>query len=214
MFDIRIRRGSEEGRMDVLTARDALAKTDFEGSGDAVLVVAVGRFNREALAEIYRRHSGAVFGLARRVLGDQSMAEEVVQEVFLSLWRQPERYDPDRGTLRSYLLALTHGRSVDIVRSESARQRREERESRLRAESGYDLEREVLDLALADRVRDALSTLREEERQAIQLAYFGGHTYREVARMQGDPEGTVKTRIRMGLRNMRAVLQEAGFHES
>jgi RNA polymerase sigma-70 factor, ECF subfamily len=137
-----------------------------------------------------------------------------VQETFLALWRQPDRFDPDRGTLRSYMLALTHARSVDIVRSETARQRREERESRLRAESGYDLEREVLDLAMADRVRDALSSLREEERQAIQLAYFGGHTYREVARIQGDPEGTVKTRIRTGLRNMRAALQEAGFHES
>ena len=200
--------------MDILTARDADLVTDIEGSGDAVLVVAIGRYSRDALAELYRRHGGAVFGLARRVLGDQSMAEEIVQEVFLSLWRQPERFDPDRGSLRSYLLALTHGRSVDIVRSETARQRREERESMLRAESGYDVEREVLDLAMAERVRDALSTLREEERQAIQLAYFGGHTYREVARLQGDAEGTMKTRIRMGLRNMRAALQEAGFHES
>ena len=200
--------------METVSVRNAEFTIPSEESGDAALVVAVGRYNREALAEIYRRHSGAVFGLARRVLGDQSMAEEVVQEVFLTLWRQPERFDPDRGTLRSYLLALTHGRSVDIVRSETARQRREERESRLRAESGYDLEREVLDLAVADRVRGALSTLREEERQAIQLAYFGGHTYREVARIQGDPEGTVKTRIRMGLRNMRAALKEAGFHES
>jgi RNA polymerase sigma-70 factor (ECF subfamily) len=200
--------------METVSVRDVGHRSSFDESGDAVLVVAVGRYNRDALAEIYRRHSGAVFGLARRVLGDQSMAEEVVQEVFLTLWRQPERFDPDRGTLRSYLLALTHGRSVDIVRSETARQRREEREAKLHAESGYDLEREVLDLAMADRVRDALSTLREEERQAIHLAYFGGHTYREVARMQGDPEGTVKTRIRMGLRNMRAALQEAGFHES
>jgi RNA polymerase sigma-70 factor (ECF subfamily) len=200
--------------MDILSAQRAHVMTSFDATGDAALVVAVGRYNRDALAELYRRHGGAVFGLARRVLADQSMAEEVVQEVFLSVWRRPERFDPDRGTLRSYLLALTHGRSVDLVRAESARHRREGREARLRAESGYDLEREVLDLAMAGRVRDALSTLREEERQAIQLAYFGGHTYREVARLQGEPEGTVKTRIRMGLRNMRSALQEAGFHES
>lgn len=200
--------------MDILSAQRAPQMTSLDETGDAALVVAVGRYNRDALAELYRRHGGAVFGLARRVLGDQSLAEEVVQEIFLLLWRQPERFDPDRGSMRSYLLALTHGRSVDIVRSESARKRREERESHFRAESGYDLEREVLDLAMGERVREVLSSLREEERQAIELAYFGGHTYRDVARLQGEPEGTVKTRIRMGLRNMRSALQEAGFNES
>jgi RNA polymerase sigma-70 factor (ECF subfamily) len=187
--------------------------TRIEDTSDAALVVAVGRYNRDALAEIYRRHAGAVFGLARRVLVEQSLAEEVVQEVFLALWRRPERFDPDRGSLRSYLLAVAHGRSVDLVRAESSRARREEREGRLRAESGYDVEREVLDMAMAERIREALSTLRDEERRPIELAYFSGHTYREVARIQGEAEGTVKTRIRMGLNHIRAVLQEAGINE-
>jgi RNA polymerase sigma-70 factor, ECF subfamily len=181
--------------------------------GDAALVLAVARYHREGLAEAYRRHAGAVYGLARRITLDADRAEEVVQEVFLGLWREPERFDPDRGSLRSWLLAQAHGKSVDLVRSESSRKRREEREARLRAEAGYDIEREVWDLAVAERVRQAMGALREEERRAIQLAYFGGHTYREVARILGEPEGTVKARIRTGLGHMRARLTNAGVHE-
>jgi RNA polymerase sigma-70 factor, ECF subfamily len=180
----------------------------LEDTGDAALVVAVARYRREALAELYRRHAGAVLGLARRILTDQNLAE-----VFLGLWRAPERFDPDRGSLRSYLLAQAHGKSVDSVRSESSRRGREEREARMRPESAYDLEREVWDLAVAERVRGALGSLRQEERRAIELAYFGGHTYREVARMLEEPEGTVKTRIRTGLRNMRTLLDKAGIRE-
>jgi RNA polymerase sigma-70 factor, ECF subfamily len=186
----------------------------LEDVGDAALVLAVARYRREGLAEAYRRHAGVVFALARRVTTDSHLAEEVVQDVFLGLWRQPDRFDADRGSLRSFLLAQAHGKAVDLVRSESSRRRREEREARLRAESGYDIEREVWDMAVAERVRSVVGSLRPEERRAIELAYFGGHTYREVARMLDEPEGTVKTRIRMGLRNMRTKLQEAGISES
>ena len=108
-------------------------------ASDAALVVAIARYHQDALAEVYRRHAGAVFGLARRLLSERTLAEEVVQEVFLRLWNDPERYDPSRGTLRSYLLAQTHGRSVDLLRSEGARRSREEREARATAEAGYDL---------------------------------------------------------------------------
>lgn len=170
----------------------------------------MGRWRTEALAEVYRRHAGAVFGLARRVIGSDALAEEVVQEVFLHLWRGPDRFDAERGTLRSYLLAQSHGRAVDMLRSEVARRHREEREARLRAESGYDLEREVGDLAVADRVRKAVALLPEQERRAIELAYFGGLTYRDAARRLGEPEGTVKSRIRAGMRRMRTVLYRVG----
>lgn len=183
---------------------------DLREASDAKLVVAIGRYSQEALAEAYRRHGGAAFGLAQRLVGDRSMAEEVVQEVFLRLWNDPEKFDPDRGTLRSYLLAQTHGRSVDLVRSESSRRRREEREARMNAESGYDLEREVIDMAVGDQIRAALATLADGEREAIELAYFGGHTYREVAAMLGQPEGTVKSRIRSGLTRLRTALVETG----
>ena len=177
---------------------------------DAALVVAVGRWRRDALAELYRRHGGPVFGLARRVLQNEHLAEEVVQEVFLQLWNQPERFDPDRGSLRSYLLALAHGRSVDAIRSETSRRNREERDARLAPGAGYDLEREVADLATADQVSQVMAMLPEDERRAIELAYFRGLTYRDVAVTLEQPEGTIKSRIRAGLRRMRTALEQAG----
>lgn len=184
-------------------------------ASDAALVVAIGRFQQPALAEVYRRHAGAVFGLAKRLLSDDARAEEIVQEVFLRLWNEPERYDPDRGTLRSFLLAHTHGRSVDLIRSDVARRQREERDahsSRDVASGGYDLDREVWDLALASHVRDAMAGITADERAAIELAYFGGLTYREVADELGQPEGTVKSRIRSGLKKLRNELISTGIH--
>ena len=178
---------------------------------DAALVLAIGRWREDALAEAYRRHAGASFALARRLLGDKELAEEVVQEVFLRLWHRPDRFDPERGSLRSYLLAQTHGRSVDLLRSEISRRRREERDARETAESAPDIEREVIDLTVAERMKGVVSELPAEERKAIELAYFGGHTYRQVAVMLDTPEGTVKSRIRSGLKRMRQSLVDAGM---
>jgi RNA polymerase sigma-70 factor, ECF subfamily len=184
---------------------------DVRQQSDAALVLAVARFDQRALAEVYRRHAGAVFALARRILGDATAAEEVLQEVVLKLWSHPDRFDPVRGSLRSFLLTQAHSRAVDLARSTGARRRREDTDAQRTAAAGYDLEREVWDLAMAQHVRDALATLSEGERAAIELAYFGGYTYREVAEILGEPEGTVKSRIRVGLQRLRAALHAAGI---
>jgi RNA polymerase sigma-70 factor (ECF subfamily) len=177
---------------------------------DAQLVVGIARFSDAALAEAYRRHGGALFGLAKRVMGSATEAEDVTQEVFLRLWNQPDRFDPARGSLRSFLLAQSHGRAVDAIRSSSSRRRREARDAFDTAQSSYDLQHEVWDLAVADQVSTAMGSLPDEERRVIELAYFDGRTYREVARMLGQPEGTVKSRIRNGMRRMRTALLDAG----
>ncbi|MEY2417675.1 MAG: polymerase sigma-70 factor, subfamily [Actinomycetota bacterium] len=184
-------------------------KNTWSDSSDAALVIAIGRWNDEALAEAYRRHGGAVFALARRVCRDATVSEEVVQEVFVKLWTTPDRFDPERGSLRSWLLAQTHSRAIDRLRSDSSRRAREERDVSRTANAGYDVEREVWDLAVADRVNDVMGELPDLERRAIELAYFDGYTYREVAQLLDTPEGTVKSRIRSGLKRMRADLVDA-----
>ncbi|HEV8298221.1 MAG TPA: sigma-70 family RNA polymerase sigma factor [Acidimicrobiales bacterium] len=183
---------------------------DLRAVSDATLVVAIARYREDALAEAYRRHAGVVFGLARRLLSDAAIAEEIVQEVFLRLWNGPDRFDPDRGSLRSLLLSWTHGLAVDALRSDSARRRREERDAQRAATRGRDIEDEVVDLTTAARVQQALRSLRPEERTAIELAYYRGLTYREVATHLQEPEGTVKSRIRSGLRSMRRSLSPLG----
>ncbi len=184
---------------------------DLANASDVTLAMAIARWDQEALAEVYRRNAGPVFGLARRVLADAAVAEEVVQEVFLRLWHEPGRYDPERGSLRTFLLSQVHSRSVDMLRSDSARRQREVRDARSTASGQYDVEHEFLDIAVAEGVRDAMGVLQPGERSAIELAYFGGHTYREVASILGEPEGTIKSRIRSGMRRMQSSLAAKGL---
>jgi RNA polymerase sigma-70 factor (ECF subfamily) len=196
-------------------ARSSLPVTGarWQTSDDAVLARAVFEGEEPALGELYRRHGGTCLALARRVLADRSLAEEVVQEVYLRLWRDPARFDPERGSMRAWLCAQVHGRSVDLLRAETARRAREERDAFRSPTIDHDLERAVMELSEGEAVRRALATLSDDERKAIELAYFGGHTYREVAVLLEQPEGTVKSRIRSGLLRLRAALIEAGVGE-
>ncbi|HXY92063.1 MAG TPA: sigma-70 family RNA polymerase sigma factor [Acidimicrobiia bacterium] len=191
-----------------------MAVSSYTDADDVGLVIAVARYLPDALAEAYRRHAGAVFGLAQRMLWDRTVAEEMVQEVFLRLWEHPERFDRARGSLRSFLLMDTHARCVDRLRADARRREREEKSARAALVAEYDVDLEAWDLNVAEQVREAMSTLSDGEREAIDLAYFGGHTYREVARLLQQPEGTVKSRIRTGLTRLRQQLIERGIDES
>jgi RNA polymerase sigma-70 factor (ECF subfamily) len=179
-------------------------------ASDTALVVAVARRNERALEELYRRHSGSLLALARRVLRDEQLAADVVQEVIVRLWQRPERFDPERGSLRAFLLADAHGRSVDLVRSEQARRAREERDVAERLlDEPPGTEQEAVLRTLFEDVRASLAVLGEDERRAIELAYFEGHSYRDVAVLLGEPEGTVKSRIRTGLGKLRLAMATA-----
>ncbi len=181
---------------------------DLSTASDGSLAMAVARWEEEALAEIYRRHAASILGLANRLLRDSRLAEDVVQEVFVRFWHRPERFDPDRGSLRAFLAAETHGRAVDIMRTEDSRRRREENDAAA-APLGATIEHEIIEGVLAARVRRAVAGLPSEEKQAVELAYFDGLTYRQVADVLTEPEGTVKSRIRRALGRLERELMAA-----
>ena len=174
-------------------------------------MLAVARRDEDALRELYDRHGGAVLAMTVRIVRHRDLAEDIVQELFLRLWNAPERYQPERGKVRTFLFRQAHSRSIERVRSEEARRRREERADRERNEPAYDIEREAWAVIESEVMRDALADLSDGEREAIELAYFGGHTYREVAVLLDVPEGTVKSRIRVGMSKLHVVLAAAGL---
>jgi RNA polymerase sigma-70 factor (ECF subfamily) len=163
--------------------------------------MAIAARDEAALEAVYERHGGAVYGLALRITKNATLAEDVTQEVLVRLWRNPEKFDARRGSLRTYLMTQTHGRSVDLIRSESSRRMREDNEARLAGDLRHPaVDEAVIDMQVAEEVRSALAQLEPSQRKAIELAYYGGHSYREVAEMLSQPEGTVKSRIRAGMR--------------
>lgn len=178
---------------------------------DTTLVHMVGRGEQGALDEIYRRHAKAVLAVARRLTRDGTLAEDVAQDVFMGLWRSPQGYDPRRGGLRTYLATVARGRSIDVIRSEQARRAREERDGIGARPDSASAADEAFARQLGEDVRRALASLPARERDAIAMAYFGGHSYRQVAGLLGEPEGTVKSRIRTGISKLGEALRSAGW---
>jgi RNA polymerase sigma factor (sigma-70 family) len=172
---------------------------------DRVLAARLVAGEPEALAEAYRRYVSLVLGVCQRVLHDERLAEDVTQEVFVFLWRCPERFDASRGSLRAWLGLLAHHRSVDRVRAEN---RHTQRELHIDASElvADDIDSDVTATWLADRVRGALEQLPADQKEAVVLAYYGDRSYRQVAIELGIPEGTVKSRVRLALRRLSTLL--------
>jgi RNA polymerase sigma-70 factor, ECF subfamily len=190
-------------------ARTTARATAIASASSEELLVAVGGGDQEAFAALYDRVSPQVLGVALRVLRDRALAEEVTQEVLVEVWRKADRFDPDRGTASGWITTLAHRRAVDRVRSEQASRDRDDRVSRRDEARDFDVVADEVQVTLDHwQVRRALAELTDRQREAIELAYFNGHTYRDVAKVLGIPEGTAKSRLRDGLLRLRQALEE------
>jgi len=169
--------------------------------------------NHEALAELYDRYSGLAYGVAMRVLGDPGRAEDAVQEAFVTIWKRAASFDADRGSLRAWLLTTVRNRCIDYLRGRSAHERLEQelQPDEVRAIASSDPWREVALSLERSAVRDAMASLPIEQRQVIELAYFGGYTHAEISDMTRVPLGTVKGRMRLGLEKISSYLLGKGL---
>jgi RNA polymerase sigma-70 factor (ECF subfamily) len=173
----------------------------------AALLQGSARGDETAFAQLYDVVAPRAYGLARRVVRDPSQAEEVTQEAFLEVWRTASRFDPDRGSAVSWILTLVHRRAVDRVRSAEASTRRDATYEHANRAVEHDSTAEAAEASLeARRVRQALGSLTEVQREALELAYFKGYTHTEVATLLDLPVGTAKTRIRDGLIRLRDTM--------
>jgi RNA polymerase sigma-70 factor (ECF subfamily) len=177
------------------------------GADLAALLVRSAHGDERAFAQLYDVMAARVYGLAVRVLRDPSQAEEVVQEALLETWRTAARFDPSRGNATSWILTIVHRRAVDRVRSAEAATRRDTSYHQQNQSVDHDATAEAAHASLeAHRVRKSLDALTAVQRQAVELAYFGGYTHTEVATMLDLPVGTAKTRIRDGLIRLRDTM--------
>jgi RNA polymerase sigma-70 factor (ECF subfamily) len=186
-------------------------QSDIRVLADEELMQLVRAGDAQAFEIVFDRHSGAAFSLAYRMCGRQAMAEDIVQEAFVSLWRSGARYDATRGSVRTWVLSVVRNRTIDAFRRESAKGSRDVSEEgiaeRMAAPELTDAEVERRDEAR--QVRKALVELPPDQRQVIELAYFGGFTHSQIADMLELPSGTVKGRMRLGLTKMRLALGDS-----
>jgi RNA polymerase sigma-70 factor (ECF subfamily) len=185
-------------------SRDELRKL-----ADEELMQLVAGNDSDAFEVVLERHADAAFSLAYRICGRRAAAEDVAQEAFLAMWRSGARYDPARGSVRTWALGIVHNRAVDALRRSGVHERRrvsdEGIEERVEAPERTDVQ--AIDNAVSHEIRGALGELPSEQRRVIELAYFGGFTHLEIASMLDTPVGTVKGRMRLGLQKLRGHLQ-------
>jgi RNA polymerase sigma-70 factor (ECF subfamily) len=188
-----------------------IVATGLSGLRDDELIALVVRRQEQALGAIYDRYGRLVYAVALRITGDRQTAEEVVQDVFQSIWQAAGSYQPGAGAFASWLLGISRHRAIDATRSKRERARARERELNfdmpIADERGLD--QEVDQRLLRETVRDALRALPDAQRRAIELAYYGGKTRAEIADELGEPVGTIKTRLRLGLLKLRDLLRDA-----
>ena len=189
----------------------AAPDTGEAAPADGALLGRIGEGDREAFAIFYDRHAPAVFGFVRRLMGQAREADDVLQETFWQVWRQAERYSPDRGGPRTWLLLIARSRAIDQLRRLRSRGKVETPMTARAREAAKETEPDDDDGVAPPEgaIEAALDTLPDEQRQAIEQAFFGGLTHKEVAERLGDPLGTVKTRIRLGMGKLRESLQRA-----
>src|SRR5438270_13706590 len=185
----------------------------MDGDSDRELAQALADGQVEALAQLYDRYGALAYSVSLRILGDSGRAEDVVQDSFLKVWNSAARFDARRGSLRTWVITAVRNRSIDYLRGRSAHER-QEREIPVDTEArgpGSDPWREVAASIERDVIGDALCSLPPEQRQAVELAYFGGYSHREIAEMIRVPLSTVKGRMRLALEKLHSYLQGRGF---
>jgi RNA polymerase sigma-70 factor, ECF subfamily len=182
-----------------------------ERLADEELMPWIGRKDAEAFEVFYDRHGGAAYSLAYRILGERGAAEDCIQEAFISIWRSGGRFDPTRGSVRSWTLSIVRNRAIDVLRSKAGKAPKMtfDDDEILESRPSEELtEEEAMRHETATEVRGALSQLPDEQSKVIQLAYFGGFSQSEIAGMLNVPLGTVKGRMRLGLEKIRGELAE------
>jgi RNA polymerase sigma-70 factor (ECF subfamily) len=195
--------------MPLLRRPSANSKEKLRKLADEELMEKVAANDADAFEVVLERHSDAAFSLAYRICGRRSLAEDIAQEAFLSVWRSGARYDRTRGSVRTWTLGIVHNRAVDALRRSGVHDRRRASDEGLEEtlEAPERTDTQALDKAASQEIRGALGELPAEQRRVIELAYFGGFTHLEIASMLGTPVGTVKGRMRLGLHKLRGHLQ-------
>jgi RNA polymerase sigma-70 factor (ECF subfamily) len=184
------------------------ARTTTGDVDDAVLLASIQRGDQQAVAALYDRYSGVAYGLAFRITNDGTLAEDVVQDAFVSVWKQAARFDTERGKVKSWLLTIVHHKAIDAVRRKTNRKERALPEGPGDFVAAYGRPHEETSASMdADAVRAAVRLVPEDQRRTIEMAYFEGLTHLEIAERMQVPLGTVKSRLRIGLEKMRDALR-------